>query len=97
MRDNGDPLHFNLSPLDANAQRAGAARTQADYTVSDRPFFPVAGWRILDQARQVAEISRTHAFARRLCTELSTDFLDNPIDIEARGEKRAMRCGGGYT
>ena len=97
MHDDGEALHLNPPPLDANAQRACSARTQADCTVSDRPFFPATGWRILDQVRQVAEISRSRAFARRLCTGLSTDFLDNPIDIEARDAKRAIRRGGGNT
>jgi hypothetical protein len=29
---------------------------------------------------------------RRLCTGLSTDFLDNPIGTEARGEPRTAQC-----
>ena len=77
MRDYGNPLHLNWRALRATRHRASRARTGASSAMSGRPLPPVARWRIFDQARQVAVIARTHTFARRLCTRLSTDFLDN--------------------
>ncbi len=77
MRDYGNPLHLNWPALRATGHRASGARTGASGAMSDRPLPPAARWRILNQVRQVAEIARTHTFARQLCTGLSTDFLDN--------------------
>ena len=97
MHGDGGALQLNWPTSRGSGQRARAVRTGTNDAMSNRPFFPAMRWRILDKVRQVAEISRARAFARRLCTGLSTDFLDNPIDIEARGEKLAIRRGGGNT
>ena len=83
MRDERELISLNTPAVPALGRWAIALRA--------------ARWRGFRHVWQVAENERTRRDARRLCTVLSTDFLDNPIDTKARGEKRAVQCAGaGY-
>ena len=83
MRDERELISLNTPAVPALGRWASVSR--------------IARWRGFRHVRQVAENERTRREARRLCTGLSTDFLDNPIDTKARGEKRAVQCAGaGY-
>ena len=83
MRDERELISLNTPAVPALGRWASVSR--------------IARWRGFRHVRQVAENERTRREARRLCTGLSTDFLDNPIDTEAQGEQRAVQCaGGGY-
>ena len=80
MRDERELISLNTPAVPALGRWASVSR--------------IARWRGFRHVRQVAENERAARDARRLCTGLSTDFLDNPLDTKARGENRAMHCGG---
>ena len=78
MRDERELLHLNTPAVPALGRRASALRA--------------ARWRGIRHVLQVAVVERIVRDARRICTGLSTDFLDNPIGTEARDEQRAVQC-----
>ena len=78
MRDERELLPLNTPAVPALGRRASALRA--------------ARWLGIRHVRQVVVNERTVRDVRRLCTGLSTDFLDNPIDTEARDEQRAVQC-----
>ncbi len=83
MRDEREPPDLNTPAVPALGWRASAVRA--------------ARWLRFRHVRQVVVNERAVRDMRRLCTGLSTDFLDNGSDTEARGEPRAMHCAdGGY-
>ena len=92
MRDERNLQHLDTCARRANARPVSATRIVANISVPDLSTPSVVRWRILDQSRQVAVFERTNPDARRLCTGLSTDSLDNDARDAGRHEmQRAHR------